>query len=179
MTDNNDSNNEAIARNRIFILIDGTFVVKWSENRVQELLTGQYRNFERRDFGAHITDFELNQLKQAGIVDDYDKEHVTLSSSIERSRYYQQTEQERTRSYYLHTTLDGSILSRIQDQLFQIDLANEFLARVRDNFVVIFGADGRSFASFDEAEEARCLLIAEATEMFEETVVAFIETTKR
>lgn len=178
MSDNHE-NTEPIARSRIIILIDGTFAVKWSENRVQELLTGQYRNFERRDFGAYITDFELNQLKQAGIVAEYDKEFVTLSSSIEQTRYYQQSEQRRTRSYYLHTTLDQSVLPHIQEQLVQIDLSNEFYARIRDNFVVIFGPDGRSFASFDEAEEARCLLIAEAAKTFEETVVAFIETTKR
>ncbi len=174
-----DNLNSPIARSRVFVLLDGVFVVKWSDNRVQELLTGQYRHYERRDFGAAITDFELNQLKQAGIVEAFDKDTVLLSPSIERSQFYRMNLTRRVRSYYLNTKFSGEHLNEIQDQLELLGLDDEFHARTRDDFVIILGREGRSFTDFDEAEEARHLLVDQAPEVFEDTVVAFVETTRR
>lgn len=175
-----DENNDAVPRSRVFVLLDGTFVVKWSENRVQSLLTGLYRNYERRDFGAPITDFELNQLKQAGIVENFDKEFVWLSPSPERSRYYQiNARQQRVRSYYLNTTLAGSQLPEVESSLMRLGVDDEFDVRVRDDFVVIWGAQGRGFTNFDSAEEARTYLARQHPELFKSTVIAFIETTRR
>lgn len=174
MDDN--SNSSQIVRSRVFVLLDGAFVVKWSENRVQELLTGQYRNFERRDFGAAITDFELNQLKQAGIVEAFDKEYVWLTIFNE---HQQQTAQERFRSYYLHTTLSGSHHAEVTQTLNDLGLMDELHARVREDFVVILGTHGRSFTTFDEAEQMRLHLVDQNPAVFEETVVAFIETSRR
>lgn len=176
MEDNADSSQ--IARSRIFVLLDGAFVVKWSDNRVQELLTGQYRSFERRDFGAFITDFELNQLKQAGIVEAFDKEFVWLT--ISNAHYQrQQMAQERVRSYYLHTTLSGSHHVEVTQTLNDLGLTDELHTRVRDDFVVILGMHGRSFSTFDEAEQMRLHLLDQKPAIFEETVVAFIETSRR
>jgi hypothetical protein len=173
-----DSLNTAqVARTRIFVMLDGAFVVKWSDNRVQELLTGVYRNFERRDFGAAITDFELNQLKQAGIVAMYDKEYVWLSLSGEHQQALGM--QARVRSYYLHTTLATHHREAVEQALGQLGLADELHARLRDDFVVILGMQGRSFRTFDEAEQMRLLLADQLPELFEETVVAFIETSRR
>lgn len=176
MEDN--ANSSHISRSRVFVLLDGAFVVKWSENRVQELLTGQYRNFERRDFGASITDFELNQLKQAGIVENFDKESVWLAVSNE---HYQRNSaaSERVRSYYLHTTLSGSHHAEVSQALASLGLMDELHTRVRDDFVVILGMQGRSFGSFDEAEQMRLHLVDQSPGVFEETVVAFIETARR
>ncbi|MBC8171381.1 MAG: hypothetical protein H7X77_06900 [Anaerolineae bacterium] len=175
-----DENNDAVPRSRIFVLLDGAFVVKWNENRVQSLLTGLYRNYERRDFGAPITDFELNQLKQAGIVENFDKEYVWLSPSPERSRYYQMNaQQRRIRSYYLNTTLAGAQMSEVESSLMRLGVDDELDVRVRDDFVVIWGAHGRGFSNFDTAEEARTFLISQQPELFTSTVIAFIETTRR
>lgn len=176
MDDN--SNNSQIARSRVFVLLDGAFVVKWSDNRVQELLTGQYRSFERRDFGASITDFELNQLKQAGIVEAFDKEFVWLTASNAHQQR-QNISQERVRSYYLHTTLSGSHHPEVTQTLNDLGLMDELHTRVRDDFVVILGMHGRSFSTFDEAEQMRLHLLDQNPAVFEETVVAFIETLRR
>jgi hypothetical protein len=174
-----DDNNASITRSRVFVLLDGSFVVRWSENQVQDLLTGQYREFERRrDYGAPITDFELNQLKQAGIVDEFDREQVWLSPSPERSRFYKSNMRQRVRSYYLNTTLPGLRLSEVESVLVRLGLDKQFLARTRDDFVVILGHQGRAFANFDEAEQARYLLVEQAAEIFKETVVAFVEAAR-
>ncbi|HEX2621912.1 MAG TPA: hypothetical protein VHL11_17265 [Phototrophicaceae bacterium] len=175
-----DENSDSVPRSRVFVLLDGTFVVKWSEHRVQNLLTGLYRNFERRDFGAPITDFELNQLKQSGVIERYDREHVWLSPSPERSRYYQMNaQQQRIRSYYLNTTLDGTRIPEIESCLMRLGVDDELDTRVRDDFVVIWGTHGRGFSNFDAAEEVRQFLISQLPDIFSSTVVAFIETTRR
>lgn len=175
-----DEQNEGVIRTRVFVLLDGTFVVKWNDHQVQDLLTGQYRHFERRDFGAPITDFELNQLKQVGIIEQFDKDHVWLSPSPERSRYYQMNaQQKRVRSYYLNTTLPTRQLSDVEAALLRLGMEDDLEARVRDEFIVIWGSLGRGFSDFDEAEETRADLITQMPELFSETVVGFIETTRR
>lgn len=168
-----------IPRARLFVLLDGTFVVRWSENRVQELESGQYRNYTRRDFGAPITDYELSQLKVAGIVASYDREMVHLHPLPERSELSDTWEQKRVRSYYLNTTLPGTLLQDVIDLLEDLELAGSFQARVRDDFVVLWASKGLSFPKFDDVEKARHLLASAAPEAFENTVVAFIETTRR
>lgn len=172
-----------IPRTRLFVLIDGTFVVRWSENRVQELQTGHYRVFDRRgDFGAPITDYELKQLKTAGLVEDYDREWVKLSPLPEnRMDGEDQTawEKSRSRSYYLNTTLPGALLQDVADLLEDLGLAETFQPRVRDDFVVLWGSRGLAFHKFDDVEKARNLLASKSPEAFENTVVAFIETDRR
>jgi hypothetical protein len=172
---------DALSRSRLFVLLDGTFAVRWTENSVQELGSGHYRAYEKRDFGANITDYELNQLKLAGLVERYDKNHVWLCHLPEHlsSNGVDSWENSRTRSYYLHTTLSGSLLGEVEQVLDELNLFDNFHARVRDDFVMLWGERGVSFRKFDEAEKARFLLASKAPEVFGDAVVAFIETTKK
>ncbi len=176
-----DDEQTLVPRARIFVLLDGAFVVRWSENRVQELESGQYRSYSKRDFGAHITDYELNQLKVAGLIDDYDRDSVRLRPLPERPEIalLNTWEQRRIRSYYLNTTLPGSLLQDVINLLKDLSLSDDFYARVRDDFVVLWGSKGISFHKFDDVEKARHLLASAAPEAFENVVVAFIETTRR
>jgi len=171
--------NEPIIRSRVFVLIDGVFVVRWDQTSVQELLTGKYRRYERREFGAPITDFELNQLKQVGIVERFDKDSVWLSPTPQRSKYYQDQTQTRLRAYYLHTTFERSRLSEVEAALDDLGLREVLLARLRDDFVIVLGENGRAFHTFDEAEAVRQELAFNIPQVFNETVVAFVETQRR
>lgn len=164
-----------IARNRVFVLLDGSFVLRLDEQTVEELLTGRQRHYERREFGANITDFELNQLRQAGIVSDYDREQVWLTSAEQRQTYYQARKQSRVRTYYLHTTHDPAALPEVTNALAELGLSDALVAMVRDDFVVIEGAAGRNYGSFDEVEAARCELTEAYPDLFADTVVAFVE----
>jgi hypothetical protein len=174
-----DDQNEPIVRTRMFVLLDGVFVVKWDDTMVQELLTGKYRKFDRREFGAYITDYELNQLRQAGVVQRFDREQVWLSPAMERSRYYQSQVQTRVRAYYLNTTFAAVQRDSIEDSILELGLDDVLDVRLRDDFVVIFAENGRAFGSFDEAENARQQLVETLPAVFGETVVAFVETTRR
>lgn len=159
----------SIPRSRIFVLADSTFVVQWEENRVQELLNGRYRNYDESLFGNAITDFELNQLVRANVVEYYDAELVSLSSM---SNIMPEIP---SRVYYLNTTLDRDSLSSVQDILAQMGMSDFLTARLRQDFVVIWKKDGAAFYRFDDAERAREKLMIKSNSLFGDTVVAFVE----
>ncbi len=174
-----DSLQDSLPRSRIFVLLDGSFVVRWDEKEVQDLLTGQHRSYERRDYGAAITDFELEQLRQVGVVEKYDREHVWLSPLPLRREYYQQNAQKRrVRSYYINTTHPARDLAMIEAQLLRLGVEEDLDARARDEFVVIWWKKGQGFPSFDAAEEMRLFLATQLPEMFDRCVIGFIETTQ-
>ena len=159
----------SIPRSRIFVLDDSTFVVQWEENRVQELLNGRYRPYDESQFGNAITDFELNQLVRATVVEHYDDELVSLSSL---SNIMPEAP---SRVYYLNTTLSSESLKPVQDALQTLGLADELTARLRYDFVVIWKKDGAAFYRFDDAERNRENLILNSPDLFGDTVVSFVE----
>lgn len=166
-----------VLRSRVFVMADGAFVVRWSDTLVQELVSGQYRNFEHRDFGAPITDFELKQLMTAGLVKGFDRDHIHLNALPDQ---YKESpisawEQGRKRSYYLNTLYDSSHVQMIAQTLLDNGLQDEFYVRVRDDFVILWSHQGRSFQKFDDADKARQVLLTKAPQIFEQVVVAFIE----
>ena len=171
-----------VARHTVFILADGTFVVQWDENRVQELLSGHYREYEDRDFGHSITDYELTQLQSAGRVEHYNQRLVWLYALPERGRFqteeYRDSFNNRVRSYYLNTTLSESRLAEVQTALSEQKLDGEFLARVRGDLVAVFGKNGAPFRQLKDAERAQKQLAARASTVFQHTAIAFIETTE-
>lgn len=171
-----------VARQTVFILADGTFVVQWDENRVQELLTGRYRDYEDRDFGHSITDYELAQLQSAGRVEHYNQQYIWLYALPERGRFqteeYQETFKNRVRSFYLNTTLAESHLSEVQAALIELKLGDEFLARVRGDLVTVLGKNGAPFRQLKDAERAQKQLVTRAPAVFQHTAIAFIETSE-
>lgn len=170
-----------IPRHAIFVLADGSFVVQWDEKRVQELLNGRYREFDEHDYRADISDYELSQLQAAGRIEHYDAQSVWLYSlpeldSVEVDDY--DTNRSRVRSFYLNTTLPGSLLEDVQSRLQNLQLADEFLARVRGDLVAILGKNGAPFHHLKVAERAQRQLMSRAPDIFQNTAIAFVETTQ-
>ncbi len=161
--------NISIPRNRVFVLKDSTFVVQWEENRVQELMNGRYRNYDGSLFGNAITDFELNQLVRANVVESYDNDLVSLSSM---SNIMPEIP---SRVYYLNTTLGRESMGTVEDALVDLGLADSLTARLRQDFVVIWKKDGAAFYRFDDAERNRERLMIKSKSLFGNTVVAFVE----
>lgn len=167
MTDVGEKESLPVPRTRVFVMDDGSFVVQWEENRVQALLSGRYIPYSEDRFGNAITDYELNQLKNTGVVVDYDDELVHLSpmtNTIIPSR-----------SYYLNTTLPKSRVQEVRDALEQFELQDLYSVRLQEIFVIVRARAGMAFSSFDEAEHAREALAGIAPDLFGGTVVAFVE----
>ncbi len=158
-----------VPRNRVFVLEDGTFVVQWEENRVQDLLLGKYRPYSDEISGSPISDYELTQLKNKGIVDRYDEDLIHLCATPNIIGQFS------PRAYYLNTALAKTEKAVIENRLAECDLLTRFSVRTQDRFVIIRGPNGMAFPGFEEAERARELLVQQDAALFGETVVAFVE----
>ncbi len=161
--------NVPIPRKRLFVLTDGRFVIQWEENRVQDLLSGRYTSFGDADFGNAITDYELNQLKNSGIVAEYDEHLVYLQPDISTAVTTP------GRTYYLNTTLHKSQVEQVKNILETGEFAHKFSVRVQEIFVIIRGPSGTAFQDFDDAERSREMLVEYDAELLGNTVVAFVE----
>lgn len=165
----NDQEKMPVPRNRIFVLSDGMFVVQWEENRVQDLLTGRYYPYSESHFGNSISEYELKQLQNSGIVEDFDAELVYLSHNISVSPHTP------LRTYYLNTVLPKSQEEQVRQAIENIGMLERFSVRIQEIFVIIRGPSGMAFNNYDDAERSRELLIEQAPELLSDTVVAFVE----
>lgn len=168
MTNYEDFELIPVPRRRIFVMKDGTFVVQWEERRVQALLDGRYLAYEPHQFGNAITDYELNQLRNSGVVEGYDDELVYLFPRLTNERPAQ-------RAYYVNTTLTKSHMQDVARALQDAALNRRFSVRVQGLFVIVRGAAGMAFATFDAAEQARLALVEAAPALLGDSVVAFVE----
>jgi CheY-like chemotaxis protein len=175
------SSGTPVPRRTVFILADGSFVVQWDENRVQDLLSGSYRLYDDKDFGHIITEYELNQLQTAGRVEHYNDQYVWLNALPEQGRFPHNREYHspaRVRSYYLNTTLPESRLAEVEACLREHELTGDFLARVRGSLIAVLGRNGAPFRQLKDAERAQKLLMVRAPALFEHTAIAFVETSE-
>jgi hypothetical protein len=67
-----------ITREWVFVLKTGEVVVDWGDGRVQDILTGDFLDFEERDYGRAAMDPDLESLKNNGRIEAYDTRTVYL-----------------------------------------------------------------------------------------------------
>ncbi|MGJ3237771.1 MAG: hypothetical protein ACFE0Q_03600 [Anaerolineae bacterium] len=171
MSEYQEHENIPVPRKRLFVLNNGRFVIQWEENRVQDLLTGRYSPFSESDFGNAITDYELNQLKNSGVVADYDDHLIYLQPDVSTAS------KTPARTYYLNTKLHKSQVETVRQALATTDLNDQYSVRVQEIFVIVRGPSGTAFQNFDTAERAREQLTAYHPDLLGKTVVAFVEIT--
>jgi hypothetical protein len=73
-----------IDRQLIFVLQDGTAVLDWGNDLVQDLLSGDFIHTMKGDYSYPIRDDELEILRRAGRVESYDSRQVRIFSLPER-----------------------------------------------------------------------------------------------
>jgi hypothetical protein len=159
-----------VPRTRIFVLVDGTFVVQWEQNRVQDLLTGKYHPYSEDKFGSPISDWELNQLQSKGIIQRYDTELVYLSSMPK-------TLTTTGRTFYINTRMSKTNLKELDNLLALADLRDKLSVRSQEYYLIIRGQNGSAFTSYEEATRARELLLKQLPEVASNFVIAFVELT--
>ncbi len=172
-----------IARHLIFTLQDGSFVVQWDQNRVQDLLSGRLVPFEDKDYGHAITDFELDQLRDAGRLSHYDRSFIWLHALPEGDRFaHFQVRQEtsgRVRYFYLNTTLPKEYLDMVHRRLEELGLQESYTAREEGGLVAIMNQDGHPFTRLADVEGAQNMLRRAAPQLLQDAAVAFVEFNTR
>lgn len=142
-------------------------------------MTGAYRPFDyKSDFAHPITDYELAQLKMAGRVEHYTRHFVWIYALPERGRFRAKTMDrgDRIRVYYLSTGMPRSKISTVQSAFQSSGLADDFLPRSRDGFIVILGKNGAPFRSVRDAEIAQKRVRTRVPEVFTDLSIGFVET---
>ncbi len=168
-----------VARHLVFVLQNGAFVVQWDTDHIQDILTGLQHQFQDKDYGHAITDFELEQLRDAGRVANFNRSYVWLHALPEGQRFSRfQVRQEtagRIRQYYLNTTLPGQYLKHVQQRLQELGLSKQYMARDEGGLVAIMQQDGEPFNRLAEAEVAQNVLRRAAPQFLQDAAVAFME----
>lgn len=75
-----------ISRQWIYMLQNGTPVIDWGDGKVQDMYSGDFTPFDEKDYSHPITDRELDVLKNAGRVSQYDTKNVYVNSLPEPPR---------------------------------------------------------------------------------------------
>ncbi len=169
-----------VPRFQVFVLGNGEYAVQWTETAVQNLLTGEYREYDLRDFGHRVSDLELEQLKTSGVIEDFDQAYIWIFALPEDSRFgglrtIQQTSN-RIRAYYINTTLSNEHLDDLQDRLEDLDLADSFFACEHEGLVAVLNGDTMPFMSLKDAENAQRKLQSQLPDFFENAAIAFTES---
>ncbi len=172
-------NGSAVPRHLIFVLADGTPVIQWSNRQVQEVLSGQYRDYDDGEFGRPVSDFELQQLHNGGRVEHFNRAFVWLYALPEARRFVpeprvQERSFDRVRGYYLNTTLPVEDLDRVQAALVEAGLAHRYRAVVRAELVAVVSIE-IPLLQLKYAEQVQEQLQASAPVLFQHSVIAFVD----
>jgi CheY-like chemotaxis protein len=170
----------AVPRYQIFVLGDGAYVVQWAEASVQDLMTGTFYDYKPRDFGHRITDNELDQLKTAGVIEDFDQAYIWVYALPEEKRFgslhtMEQSSNSRSRSYYINTTLPGDKLGEVQRCVEDLGLSPNYCVCMHDGVVAVLGKDAIPFNSLKEAEQVQRKLQTQIPELLDNAALAFTE----
>jgi CheY-like chemotaxis protein len=171
----------AVPRHFVQVMGDGSIAVQWDVSRVQDVLTGAYRDLRAGETGQPAGDAELTSLMAAGRVEYFNRAFVWLYALPENNRYAgglhtQERIPGRVRLYYLNTTLPVDQLEVVQAALDQLALADKMTAQVKDDCVVISPHHHHRLEDVHTAELLQEQLARHDESLFGATVVAFYET---
>jgi CheY-like chemotaxis protein len=171
----------AVPRTFVLVMNDGSVAVQWDATRVQDILTGAYRDLPPGEVGQPAGDAELTSLMAAGRVEYFNRAFVWLYALPEANRYphalhTQERIPGRVRLYYLNTTLPADQVNAVQAALDRLQLAEQMTAQVKDDRVIVRPHHLHPLEDVHAAERIQEALIERSPELFAATVVAFYET---
>ena len=71
-------------RQFIYVMKDGSAVIDWGDELVQDLISGEFIKPNKSDYSHPIQDEELEMLRRAGRVERFDARQVLIYSLPER-----------------------------------------------------------------------------------------------
>ena len=142
---------EAVPRHLIFLLNHGEVVIQRGANVVEALLTGEQHTFSDFDRNHEVTDFELQNLKDRGLLVAFDRMTVWLSPE-------RQSNSGMLQYYYLDTKLLPPYLTMVQNLLKIAALSGLYHAQTLMGKVAIMQPGGEPFSSLSDVESALTLV---------------------
>jgi hypothetical protein len=67
-----------VPRTMLFSLKSGDVVVDWGNNRIQDIITGDFITLDDDEYGQSVNDGELEIMKKNGQIINYDKHMVYI-----------------------------------------------------------------------------------------------------
>lgn len=67
-----------VTRGWVFVLKTGEVVIDWADGRVQDIMSGEFRVYDEKDYGRPVQDTDLDNLRNNGRVESYDARTVYL-----------------------------------------------------------------------------------------------------
>lgn len=168
-----------VARYQVFVLTNGSFAVQWRDSVVQELLTGQYRDYEQStDFGYSVTDYELSQLQATGFIAQYDQNHVWFHTVPQNQNLplWQAAKRVTLRAYYLSSLLPETEFGYLKSAIQNAGFADRFEIRARQGFIIVLGQQGAPFVTIEDAEAAQRKLYYHIPRIRELFAIGFVES---
>ncbi len=152
-----DSHSIAVPRNMVFTLEDGTWVVQWNIDHVQELLTSKERSFSSLDISYEISDMELDLLLVQGLIEQYDDSFVWLPDEFAEPALAGH-QLGLTTYYYVKTPLDIDKIGAVRQKLDDSGLSDRYEVAERFGKVAILSRYEEPFIRLSHAEDAQTLL---------------------
>ncbi|MEM6283666.1 MAG: response regulator [Chloroflexota bacterium] len=165
----------SIPRHYIFVLQDGTRVIRLSEDRVWNLNTDEQQAYHVPDFGRAITDGDLRELQEADFVGEFAADEVSVRADIATAVESDGSEAHRIRAYYLSTRIRHEQFDLVQQTLANLVTSHVVVPDVHDEFVVLYGREGRPFTTVNDAENVLQELINSAPGFFSTATVSVYE----
>lgn len=75
-----------VARQWLLMLKDGRAIIDWGDGLFQEIASGDFIKVNEADVGHPALDTDLEQLKRAGMISEYDAQNVYLLVLPEKPR---------------------------------------------------------------------------------------------
>jgi two-component system, chemotaxis family, chemotaxis protein CheY len=171
-------NGTAVPRHFVFVTANGSVVVQLSDNRGQDLYTGQYVELSGNAPGGPAADAELERLKVAGRVEAYNSSYVWVTGLPERHQYDSHVSEaessgKRRRVYYLDTTFPAFEQQNFDQLLLDNDLQGHYTTDIRNDRVIIRRTEALYFEQFDDAAAAQDYLQGLFPDIFGSATVGF------
>jgi CheY-like chemotaxis protein len=168
-------NASPIPRHYLFTLQDGTVVVQWVAQKVQEIMTGVFRPYTGAEYGQAITNGQLDWLIEQKYVSHYTSRYVWLLPIVSSGAPPSQRGSHRVRAYYIMTTLPAGRFAEVERLLAGIPNLPETAARLHDEKVAVYGNESRLFRTLQDAEQVLLALQQAVPGVFDDALVAVFE----
>ena len=168
-------NGSPIPRHYLFVLRDGSVVVQWVAQKVQEIHTGTFRPYSPADYSHPITDSDLDQLQAQGHVSHYTSRYIWLLPIDQPKQPGNGGNAHRIRAFYIMTTLPAKHLDAVASVLSHLPGLPETEVRVHDEKVAVNGLESNPFRTLQDAQEVLQALQQAAPGMFRGSFVAVFE----